>query len=169
AEVRSMPISFLVCPSYPGWSRVESDKIALTTYAGCHHDVEAPIDSENHGMLFLNSSLRFSDVLDGSSQTLLLGEFLPMRDSLGWVSGTRATLRNTGTAMAAASQAFRDSEQNKAYPGPLVVGGFASSHPGGCLFALGDGSVHFLNESLDAKTYQRLGHRADGELILESF
>ena len=48
-------------------------------------------------MLFLNSNLRYSDILDGRSQTLLLGEFRPDFDELGWVSGTRASLRNTGT------------------------------------------------------------------------
>jgi hypothetical protein len=66
-----------------------------SNYAGCHHDAEAPIDKDNHGLLFLNSRIRYADIFDGSSQTILLGEALNRSDELGWVSGTRATLRNT--------------------------------------------------------------------------
>ena len=43
--------------------------------------------------------------------------------------------------------------------------GAKSPHPGGSNFAFGDGSVHFLNESIDHWMYQYLGDRADGEVI----
>jgi hypothetical protein len=79
---------------------------AQTTYAACHHDVEAPIDVDNHGMFFLNSRLRTRDVPDGAAHTIYLGEKAEKRPpsnwigneaDRGWMSGTRATLRNTGT------------------------------------------------------------------------
>ena len=35
------------------------------SYAGCHHDVEAPIAADNHGVLYLNSHVRFDDITDG--------------------------------------------------------------------------------------------------------
>lgn len=38
---------------------------------------------------------------------------------------------------------------------------FKSTHPNGCHFVLADGSVHFLNESIDYKLYQMLGDRRD--------
>jgi prepilin-type N-terminal cleavage/methylation domain-containing protein len=41
--------------------------------------------------------------------------------------------------------------------------GFKSAHPGGAQFALGDGSVHFIQESIDHQTYQYLGAKADGQ------
>ena len=63
-----------------------------------HHDVEAPIDSDNHGVLFLNSRLSHDDIADGTRYTLFIGEkVVEEADDLGWMSGTRATLRNTGT------------------------------------------------------------------------
>jgi prepilin-type N-terminal cleavage/methylation domain-containing protein len=68
-----------------------------SNYAGCHHDVEAPIDVDNHGVMFLNSQVRFADITDGASYTIFLGEKLVDSNDLGWMSGTRATLRNTGT------------------------------------------------------------------------
>ena len=91
--VRDINIPTFACPSTnirgPGYSN----------YAATHHDLEAPIDADNHGVFFLNSRVRYIDVSDGSSQTLFLGEKLIHAGDLGWMSGTRATLRNTGTPM----------------------------------------------------------------------
>ena len=94
-EVRSFPIASLVCPSFPGPELTREESVSITNYAGCHNDIEAPIDSEDHGLLFLNSGVRYRDIRDGSTYTLLIGEFLPSKDSLGWASGTRSSLRNT--------------------------------------------------------------------------
>ena len=94
-KVRDHRISTLLCPSAG-----EGDT-GQSSYAGCHHDVEAPIDADNRGMLFLNSKLRSDRIPDGASYTILLGEKLtPEEDGdLGWISGTRATLRNTGVPL----------------------------------------------------------------------
>ena len=70
-------------------------RIGLNHYVGCHHDSEAPIDVDNNGLLFLNSEVRYSDILDGSAHTILLGECKQNSQSLGWVVGDRSTLRNT--------------------------------------------------------------------------
>lgn len=45
--------------------------------------------------------------------------------------------------------------------------GFRSLHVGGAHFAFVDGSVHFLNQSIDYKTYQHLGCRNDGQTVGE--
>ena len=39
---------------------------------------------------------------------------------------------------------------------------FGSQHPGGCQFAMADGSIHFLNENINLALYQRLGDMGDG-------
>jgi prepilin-type processing-associated H-X9-DG protein len=41
--------------------------------------------------------------------------------------------------------------------------GFKSMHPGGAQFVLADGSVHFINESIDHDTYRALATRAVGD------
>ncbi|MBX9788732.1 MAG: DUF1559 domain-containing protein [Pirellulales bacterium] len=88
-------IATLYCPSeLLSWS---DDGRALSSYAACHHDVEAPIDATNNGVMFLNSSVRERDLTDGASYTLFVGEKRNEPNDLGWLSGTRATLRNTGT------------------------------------------------------------------------
>ena len=40
-----------------------------------------------------------------------------------------------------------------------------SFHPGGVNAALGDASVRFISETIDLVTFQRLGNRADGQVI----
>jgi prepilin-type processing-associated H-X9-DG protein len=39
--------------------------------------------------------------------------------------------------------------------------GFKSLHPGGAQFLFGDGSVHFLSETVDMKVYNYLGDKND--------
>jgi len=43
--------------------------------------------------------------------------------------------------------------------------GFKSRHSGGCNFCFADGSVHFLSQSIDHRTYQLLGCRNDGQPV----
>ncbi len=99
APVRSLVLEVLVCPSSPDERRSSQGPVAgRSFYAAVHHDVEAPIDGDNHGVFFRNSRVAYDDVTDGASHTLFIGEkrFFQEND-LGWMSGTRATLRNTGT------------------------------------------------------------------------
>jgi prepilin-type N-terminal cleavage/methylation domain-containing protein/prepilin-type processing-associated H-X9-DG protein len=43
--------------------------------------------------------------------------------------------------------------------------GFKSNHPGGANFAFADGSVRYISESIDHRTYQYLGCRDDGQPV----
>ncbi|MCC7333724.1 MAG: DUF1559 domain-containing protein [Pirellulaceae bacterium] len=180
--VRQHGIVTLRCPSEPRMPR--EDKLAMSSYVGCHHDQEAPIDADNHGLLFLNSKIRFSDIRDGSTYTLLLGEAPITSDNLGWTSGTRATLRNTsgivpplsdqqlraidemgmGMGIETGSEVDTDPVEKERIES-LYVGGFGSYHTGGANFVLADGSVHFFSQSIDPKTFRYMGNRADGEMI----
>jgi prepilin-type N-terminal cleavage/methylation domain-containing protein/prepilin-type processing-associated H-X9-DG protein len=171
-------MSNFLCPSDP-WS-------GSTNYMGCHHDLEAPIDANNHGVLFLNSHIGYGDITDGPAYTFLLGEARG-GTSLSWASGTRATLRNTGSPINApdptvgsrrtglyggfASSSVEESQDElkaliKAGVVPIsFVGGFGSHHSFGANFLFCDGSVRFLKQSINLRVYRRLGNRADGELI----
>jgi len=222
--VRVMTINTLICPSDP------TPLQGRSSYAGCHNSVEAPIDTNNNGVLILNRFLRSEDLLDGASQTIFLGEKITLQSNndLGWLSGTRATLRNTGspisvnigkprantapwledpaagltgadgdvasqadtgraessaervtassadskrdktakTAAAEGSPAEKGKEGGKAKKAKLLaVGGFGSYHPGGANFAMGDGSVRYLSDSISMPVFQQLGDRDDGKLL----
>src|SRR4051812_601259 len=176
----SLVNSFL-CPSDGGAMRGGSNAIAENNYAACHNDTEAPIDVNNKGVFFLNSHVRYEDITDGSAYTIFLGEKPLNAADLGWASGTRATLRNTGRRLnlpelIGAGFTTDDEDEEGGADGPArkaaadpaksgYVGGFASRHAGGSNFAFGDGSVKFLKNSMDPKIYRNLGNRMDGEAI----
>ena len=46
-----------------------------------------------------------------------------------------------------------------------VTWGFKSNHSGGANFVFVDGSVHFINQSIDTRTYNLLGCRNDGQVF----
>jgi prepilin-type N-terminal cleavage/methylation domain-containing protein/prepilin-type processing-associated H-X9-DG protein len=181
AEPRKVRISIYSCPS----DAEGGEEVSQSDYAGCHNDTAAPIDTDNRGIFFLNSAIRYEDIKDGTSHTLFIGEkYMPGKEDLGWMSGTRSTLRNTGTPINSSLPEYRSAYrfQGPGMGGPedevegedqqdqdprLVVGGFASRHPGGANFAFGDGSVRYLSDTLDPHTFELFGNRADGEMIVE--
>ncbi len=157
-------ISSLSCPSNVTVGLAASD------YAGVHHDAEAPIDVTNNGVFFLNTFLRADQISDGLTHTAFIGEALDasadLAAGLGWISGTRATLRNMGHALSARGGFGGVPAPQPVGPG-LPVGGFSSNHPGMIQFAFGDGHVAALSGNTSAVVLQQIGHRADGALITE--
>ncbi len=169
AQYRAAPIAIAICPSYPGEEVLNDKSIAITTYSGCYHDVEAPIDDDNHGLLFLNSHVRFDEIYDGSSNTLLLGEKLESDTDLGWMSGTRATLRNTAKIETPVPRFQQPAPPEDGTADVVVdslfVGGFGGHHPGGFNAAFADGSSRFVSETIDSTVWRLVGNRADGEIV----
>jgi len=180
-QVRMTQISIFLCPSDPSSGIVTEASTqgepSQTNYAAVHSGAETQIAADNDGVLFLNSGTAFRNVTDGSTSTFFFGEKAVSRldAGLGWFSGTRATLRNTGSAI---NQIFRPEAGHnvaRSYSGRLnltdeqldvkAVHGFSGYHPGGTHFALGDGSVRFFSERIDPEVYSNLGNRHDGQLI----
>lgn len=93
AEARANGPKMVSCPSssFPN--------IGYSDFAAAHHDQEGAIDDQNNGVFFLNSKVGYDDLEDGASTTLFLGEKTTDAYDLGWLSGTRATLRNGGTVV----------------------------------------------------------------------
>jgi prepilin-type processing-associated H-X9-DG protein len=117
--------------------------------------------------------LRFAGATDGLSTTLLLGETLPgenqNRDGGHWAGSGPGRTQTTiipinhytdylGTDGCAVAP-------DRYYKNGNVANGFKSRHPGGASFALADGSVRFLSETIDHQTYQYLGCRNDGQPV----
>ncbi|MBI5760396.1 MAG: DUF1559 domain-containing protein, partial [Planctomycetales bacterium] len=179
AAVRNQSLPVLACPTDPGAGGRGGPSFP-SSYAGNHHDREAPIDSENSGVLFLNSSIRLEDVPDGTSNTIYAGErtILPTvvvgGTELGWVSGTSSTLRNASALGDGYARTILGLPGSKAGPVPppvpsdapgakdprLLVGGYDSRHWGGFQVGLGDSSVRFLNVNINSKIFRSLMNRA---------
>ena len=182
-SVRQLTIPVLICPSE------SATMTAMSSYAGSHHDVEAPIAEDNQGVFFLGAGVAREDLVDGAAYTLFLGEKCTFANTdLGWLSGTPATLRNTGpplnherhhlarkatsapwlgggAAEAADAQFLPHSLQGGNLDQPLEVGGFGSYHVYGANFALGDGSVRFYSEDIPESFLRQLANRQDGGLV----
>ena len=83
----------------------------MTSYSGVHNDFETPIDVNQNGVLFLNSSVRYEQIRDGSSNTIFVMECrLASGSDLGWMSGTRASLRNAVIAVPNSVAPISDAE-----------------------------------------------------------
>lgn len=161
---REVLISSLLCPSDPTPDR-ETDLVASSNYAGVHHDSEAPIDITNNGTLFLNSAIRYDDIPDGTSQTVVVGEKRLFGGEFGWAAGNRSTLRNTGRDGLYGGISGGAAADSSLPEGADPVGTFSSNHPGGTNFLFGDGSVRFAKHSMDRNVFRLLANRADGELL----
>jgi prepilin-type N-terminal cleavage/methylation domain-containing protein/prepilin-type processing-associated H-X9-DG protein len=188
---RAVLLNVLICPSTNGPTRMArlganptiGGDPALSSYAGCHNDLETPIDVKNNGVFFLNSRIRYEDIEDGASNTIFFGEKGAEETEFGWASGTRATLRNTGwainrrlntTPLPPGAPAVVEEDDGKSSVGVgkaaedeklRTVGGFSSRHPGGANFGFGDGSVRFLKNSISPHILHLLGNRSDGDLL----
>jgi prepilin-type processing-associated H-X9-DG protein len=174
---RTILIRSFLCPSTASPARGPGG-VALTSYVGSSNDSEAPIAANNNGVFFLNSSVRYEEITDGTSQTIFAGEKINDGVDQGWASGTRASLRNSGwfigtgsgrtraTALVSGEDEDAKSVADVLEPGaPTFVGGYSSNHPGGANFALGDGSVRFLKSSMSPRIFRLLASRADGDII----
>jgi prepilin-type processing-associated H-X9-DG protein len=127
-------------------------------------------------------SAKIAQINDGTSSTIAMGEILPASSGFQWVRGwslseglwfaTTAPLNfNTDKddAPQITSGGGRGGGSSTPAPGHdweldfNTAMGFKSRHPAGANFLFADGSVHFLNDSIDYITYQRLGARNDNE------
>lgn len=129
--------------------------------------------SDHTGISFVRSQVKISSISDGTSKTLLIGEkYLNPED---YETG-KDTGDNHPWAMSHNNDTHRWTYYNSANPaqsltplqdtiGVTDVNRFGSAHTGGCFFALCDGSVRFVLESIDPEMFSRLGNRKDGQIV----
>jgi hypothetical protein len=122
-----------------------------------------------NGIFYVRSRIKFGDVTDGLSNTIFVSE---VPDSGGDAKGgfgagcDRRAMFSNG---ADENPPEEMTEYLIAAEGNDPINGGAeeaagSWHTGGAFFALGDGSVQFLSENMDMKTYQAISTRAQGEV-----
>lgn len=125
----------------------------------------------------LGVTVGFRDITDGLSNTIAVGETLPdcSDHTAGWwlYNGHGNTHASTAVRINDLTTCDRKQPGQVLWPGCEaknnwnISHGFRSRHVGGAQFLLADGSVRFLSENVDHITYQRLGGRADGNVIGE--
>jgi hypothetical protein len=146
---------------------------------------------EPNGMFGKNYTYRVADVTDGTSNTLFVGETgrytnEPISTFNFWNRGVGAFGDDIGGVrpqVVAYTVPSINAKPTGVVPGYITDPftwwnlalfpqsknegsfGFRSFHPGGANFLVGDGTVHFIKQSLDNKIYQALGTRANGEIV----
>ena len=120
-------------------------------------------DYRGTGIGFLRSEVRLGDVLDGASNTYLIGEKnLPRREY------TRGTCRGDDQSMYSgddfdiARWTAPDWTPLRDEAGEMAEARFGSPHAV-CHFVFCDGSVRAIGFDIDGETHRRLGHRAAGQ------
>jgi prepilin-type processing-associated H-X9-DG protein len=120
-----------------------------------------------------DSPSRISDVTDGLTNTILLGEAEYLLDSKQGCSICDRFLfyhmnadSGNGSDFSEALGSTYYRINTKAKNNDERECAFASHHPGGANFALGDGSVRFVSENVNLTTVWRpLGSKSGGETI----
>ena len=176
--IRTTQFPCIACPS-DDTRYTRPARFIPSSYTGCTGGDNVPVDTNNSGLFFLNSSVGYEQIRDGASNTIMLGERhlddISNGTDLGWVSGTAATLRHSALVININSGRSRGTrpagsfgnanEDREAPPPELATGGFSSNHTGGAQFALADGSVRFVSENIAPFLFQNLGRREDGQMV----
>jgi prepilin-type N-terminal cleavage/methylation domain-containing protein len=125
---------------------------------------------ESTGSISTNRIVRMSDILDGTSNTLMLGEISVNLPVL--VPGTTVTQTNQYRTWIRGNSGGSGATKNVRFPiNSTFYNGsnnfndisFGSQHPGGAQFALGDASVRFIPKTIDMLIYQGASSMNQGE------
>lgn len=168
----TLSISTLRCPSSASsWS---GGPVQHSDYAGCHDSSSVPIDVDNNGLLYLNSSESMYDIPDGASTTFLVGEKALLANDAGMLTGDWSTLRNTGMPLGKASPVsggmvdYSNGPVDTEVDLEEMASGFSSSHGASINFLMADGSVRSLSKMMSTDIYRRLGARNDGQIVSDT-
>jgi prepilin-type N-terminal cleavage/methylation domain-containing protein/prepilin-type processing-associated H-X9-DG protein len=183
-ESALVPIFLCPASSVPG---LVQQKIGVAVALGTYRGVDGTSMDAGDGMLFRNSRIRTTDVFDGMSNTLLVGESLPFSDAtspvgiwydgVGLVDGQRlygAPDVLLGVREINLTSGKQNSSLGSCPRGPYVfqegktsqpcdVFRFWSQHGDGANFLVADGSVRFLHYAADA-VLTKVATRAGGEV-----
>jgi len=120
---------------------------------------------------------RMSQVSDGLSNTMAIGEALPDLCSHTFWYGMNASLATSAIPLNYYVRVYRTTNSRTAYFGSQTLFApfwdwnnnysYASHHSGGATFTFGDGSVRFIGENINLPTYRALGTMDVGEAVAE--
>ena len=170
-EYSQTPLPLFRCPSDMG---PDLNPVRLNHAMSNYRAVAGPtafpyfyIDWDFGGVMYQNSTTTFAAILDGTSNTLVVGEcmFDPISDKRAaiWpgMTGLRGAIWISDVMWwidDASAQINGDAPQ-----------AFSSNHPGGALFGFCDGSTRFFREGGDVDNLRYLAGRDDGVIVHNDF
>jgi prepilin-type N-terminal cleavage/methylation domain-containing protein/prepilin-type processing-associated H-X9-DG protein len=188
------------CPSsdhssiynYAPGSGYDSNEIGVLEYVGIAGSDRIGFPS-GEGVLYQDSKTGFNDIEDGSSNTMVVGEYSDLAPGQQFHGGglqDNDTVWNMGhffkekihNGSDTATYSVRTVAHlpNTAWYWPCIGcrpplgntttrAALKSAHPGGVHVAMADGSARFISENIDLTTLQNLADRADGGLTPDAF
>jgi prepilin-type N-terminal cleavage/methylation domain-containing protein/prepilin-type processing-associated H-X9-DG protein len=153
-------------------------RLAPSSYAAsCGPDASDVADATGLGVFYRNSQTRLTDVTDGTSQTVLVGDRAWAQAQGAWAGAPAGALMRAGamnpwpnaTAPAPCLALAHNNWVNIRTDSDGGLDDFSSNHPGGVNLLFADGSVHFVQsitgEGQLHADFQALGTRAGGEVL----
>ena len=181
--VQFEPNARFQCPSDPN----SADDVCNTNYYGCQGGgLDGPACTAttpgrvffHNGIFHNNSKVKIGHVIDGTSNVFLVGEtkYCPIKPGnpadayASWDTSLRVYPSDAfplPSGLCAAWEGINSADWHTWNPalrftGNVAASTFGSHHSGGCQFAMADGSVHFVAETIDLAVYRGLGARDDG-------
>jgi prepilin-type N-terminal cleavage/methylation domain-containing protein len=158
------PVEFIVRSDYAGnagTQGVPHTNGSASIAAGLNQPIP-----DRDGMFFERSEIAIGDILDGTTNTILVGEKYLNPDH--YTTGQDAAdnescyTGNNNDNNRSAGQQYPLTADRKGYGATEI---FGSSHGSGAFFALADGSVRMISYGVDLVTYERLGNRRDRQVV----
>ena len=180
-------VSSLLCPANelrrPTWPAEVRDaagnpmsqicRVAFCAYVGMQGSTD--VDPASDGILYRNSHVRDRDIIDGTSQTIIVGERAYRLGDATWVGAvTKASMfpdkydaklavphLKPSSAMVLSHAGLGNGPNGVA----CEINQFYSLHGDGVNYIFADGHVVFLPGDVDYRVYRAMSTRAGGELV----
>lgn len=182
-------LSVYRCPSYAGRdttdhkhyvTKVGNPSFAIRNYVCLGATTVLGLSSAQggDGTMYPRSKVKIANIIDGTSNTLLIAETREQKSSV-WIDGTSAAVCARWFSLNPASvPPFSGNTASINYNpyfdytavDPTEAGsikseyGPSSQHTGGAQHLLGDGSVRMISENINALTYDALVTRSSGDV-----
>jgi prepilin-type N-terminal cleavage/methylation domain-containing protein len=167
-------LSGFLCPSDPGEPRfmigqppgseenLDSGpalfEVSRSNYVGMFGTFEieeAP--GAGDGLFFYHSRMRFADILDGMSTTLMVGERSSRQGGSVWIGVIQGANEEMARVVGVADHPPNDPHAH--------FDDFGSFHSTGAHFVLADGSVTIFADEIDDRVYKGLATRSGSEVV----
>lgn len=132
--------------------------VARANYAGVFgRNIIEDQPSNGDGTFFRNSHLRFADIRDGLSNTLIVGERSSRLEVPTWVGSVPGADRSMARVVGRAGRVPNDVLND--------FSDFSSYHVFGANFLVADGAVRTISDEIALDVYRALVTRSGGEIV----
>ncbi|MEX0728304.1 MAG: DUF1559 domain-containing protein [Planctomycetaceae bacterium] len=190
--LRNTPMAVFLCPSDPSQISLSNDNGFCGNYVACNGstDLGGPFPDfidpglPLNGMFYYASRLGIRNVVDGTSNTIMIGEIIQRGITkccwdVGnyynpfWGGAFFSTLAGPNTTLPdriyqCKSTTWPGAPCTSIGPTANAVSFARSMHVGGAQFVLADGSVRFISTNINQATFQALG-TVNGREVLGEF